>query len=741
MTWRIGHKIAASFVFPFALVIAAGLIERESVQELARLRSTIRTRELLEDLAAGCRDLEAALLRDAFASDSRRTRSWSSAVARLQVNLSYMDSLAEDDSSPELAEIRKRLAGHLAFDRASAGSRPDQLLIEAGRARQTADAIRTIAKQPLSTRSGLGALLEGRTPDEAVPRLWLGTGLAALVLLIAGVSLTMSLTRGTSILLQATEKIRDGVLDYRVSARRHDELGRVAEGFNQMAEALSRTHGDLEKSTQVLRSILDGMADGVVVANPDGRLMLSNHAAKGMLGGGPVREDLRDWAEAYGLCSSTGKPLGREDMPLLMALRGSAVMDRDLLIRNTRAPQGKHLIVSATPLKDDAGQLWAGVLVLTDITERKRAEQALEQSEQKFRAFIETTNEWIWSIDGERRLTYSNPAVENVLGYLPGQVVSESIEEFVQPDDRDHFLHWLKEISEDRRGSVGLTLRWVDKQGSVRWLESNIVPIVDGAKVAGYRGTARDMTLRQFAEAEIQQLNQQLRSRVDQLNSVNKELEAFSYSVSHDLRAPLRSIDGFSQALLEDYEEKIDGDGKDYLRRVRAASQRMAQLIDDLLNLSRVARSEISRSRVDLTAIANSVAAALKETEPQRAAEFVIEAGMTATGDARLLRIVLENLMGNAWKFTRRQPQTRIELGTAEEAGKTVHYVRDNGVGFDMTYAGKLFGAFQRLHAMNEFEGTGIGLATVQRIITRHGGRIWANAAVNEGATFYFTLD
>jgi light-regulated signal transduction histidine kinase (bacteriophytochrome) len=225
-----------------------------------------------------------------------------------------------------------------------------------------------------------------------------------------------------------------------------------------------------------------------------------------------------------------------------------------------------------------------------------------------------------------------------------------------------------------------------------------------------------------------------------ELEQAYKELEAFSYSVSHDLRAPLRSIDGFSQALLEDYADKLDAQGKDFLRRVRAASQHMAQLIDDLLKLSRITRTEMRYEQVDLTAIARKISAELKEMEPDRSVDFIIGEGITAYGDASLLRVVLVNLLNNAWKFTEKHPHATIEFGTRQEEGQRIYFVRDDGAGFDMAYVNKLFAPFQRLHVSTEFEGTGIGLATIQRIIHRHGGSVWAEGKVEKGATFSFTL-
>jgi len=237
------------------------------------------------------------------------------------------------------------------------------------------------------------------------------------------------------------------------------------------------------------------------------------------------------------------------------------------------------------------------------------------------------------------------------------------------------------------------------------------------------------------------ELEQRVKDRTAELEASNRELEAFCYSVSHDLRAPLRGIDGWSLALLEDYGDKFDETGRLYLQRVRANTQRMGRLIDDLLLLSRVARGPIQRSRVDLTAIAQSVAARLREAEPERRVEFAVQPGLTAQGDARLLDIVLSNLLGNAWKFSHARPLARVEFGRIEIDGRPAFFVRDNGVGFDMNYAQKLFGAFQRMHKTSEFPGTGIGLATVLRVIQRHRGRVWAEAQVDRGATFYFTIE
>lgn len=294
-------------------------------------------------------------------------------------------------------------------------------------------------------------------------------------------------------------------------------------------------------------------------------------------------------------------------------------------------------------------------------------------------------------------------------------------------------------LEETHRATLNILEDFGEEKLWLEQLQLATFNILEENEATGEELRGKNAQLRK-ADEEIRELNMTLQKRAIELESVNKELEAFSYSVSHDLRTPLRAIDGFSQALVEDYSGRLDDNGLHYLQRMREGAQRMARLIDDMLKLSRVTRDELSREEVDLSVLAQEIAAELLQFQKDREVEFIVASGLRAYGDPRLLRIALENLLGNAWKFTGPHPRARIEFGMSEESGERVYFVRDDGVGFDTTYAGKLFGAFQRLHDAREFPGTGIGLATVQRVINRHGGRIWAEAEVDKGTTFYFTL-
>ncbi|HEY9653082.1 MAG TPA: PAS domain S-box protein [Coleofasciculaceae cyanobacterium] len=343
------------------------------------------------------------------------------------------------------------------------------------------------------------------------------------------------------------------------------------------------------------------------------------------------------------------------------------------------------------------------------------------------------------------RILYANAAFTRMTGYTLEEVLGKT-PRILQGQNSDRTQ--LDRIRAALSTWKPITVEVINyhKNGSEFWVELSLVPIAnEQGWYTHWIAVQRDITKRKQAEQEIRDLNESLEHRIAErtveLEAINKELEAFCYSVSHDLRSPLRGLDGFSQALLERYTEQLDEQGKHYLQRIRANTQKMGQLIDDLLMLSRVTRREMQRTTVDLSGLATEIAAELQQTQPERQVKWAIAPGLIAKGDARLLRVVLENLLNNAWKFTSYCLQPRIEFNAILKAdAKLVYFVHDNGAGFDMTYANKLFGAFQRLHSTTQFPGTGIGLATVQRIIHKHGGQVWAESAVDQGATFYFTL-
>ncbi|HEY3699419.1 MAG TPA: ATP-binding protein [Spongiibacteraceae bacterium] len=379
------------------------------------------------------------------------------------------------------------------------------------------------------------------------------------------------------------------------------------------------------------------------------------------------------------------------------------------------------------------------------ITERDLAGRALLESERRYRTLVTALTSVVWLADVEGNLIDEQLRWGEYTGQTPAQLRLWGWLEAFHSDDREMLkTAWVQARASMQPLKYEAQL-WQAATQTYHYVNIGAVPLYDeGGNLREWIGTADDVDERRRALLEVQRLNAELEQRVGErtaeLERANKELEAFSYSVSHDLRTPLRAIDGFSQALLEDYANQLDATGSDYLTRVRAAAQRMGRLIDALLTLARVSRASMSQERVNLSAIAEEIVEELRAAEPARAADVRITSRLSAMSDPYLLRIVLENLLSNAWKYSAKREQALIEFGMRNQDGKPCFFVQDNGAGFDMAYASKLFGAFQRLHDAKEFAGTGVGLATVQRIIHRHGGHIWVDAAVDKGAIFYFTL-
>jgi PAS domain S-box-containing protein len=490
----------------------------------------------------------------------------------------------------------------------------------------------------------------------------------------------------------------------------------------------------LRKSQEQLSGLIGSAMDAIITVDEEQRIILFNVAAERMF--------------LYPAEDALGQPLDRFIPERFRHAHKGHIQDfgRKHVTRRSMGALGAlfglradgeefPIEASISQIESDGRKLYT--VILRDITERKRAEEALKEQAR----ILDLAPVMIRDLNG--RIIFWNSGAEQMYGWKAEEALEKNTHslfqtEFPRPVEEIKARlyargHWEGELVHTRRDGERIVVasHWVlhrDEQGKPKAiLEVN-----------------NDITERKQAEKEVRRLNEELEQRVAdrtaQLQAANKELEAFSYSVSHDLRAPLRHINGFSQALLEDYADKLDGVGKSYLQEVRGASQEMAQLIDDVLQLARVTRSEMRREVVDLSRLAEEVFADLQKRDAGRQVAVRVEEGLVTHGDKRLLKISLVNLLGNAWKFTSKQEKAEITFGQEQKDGETFYFVRDNGAGFNMAYVKKLFGAFQRLHTAGEFEGTGIGLATVQRIINRHGGRVWAEGTVNEGATFYFSL-
>jgi PAS domain S-box-containing protein len=405
----------------------------------------------------------------------------------------------------------------------------------------------------------------------------------------------------------------------------------------------------------------------------------------------------------------------------------------DLELRVLRADGAARLVeISIAPLTMQGAV--AGLQgIARDVTSRRRAEQALRESEELFRTLTERSPDCIALHDGELRHRYVNPAITRLTGLPREAFIGKTVLEIGLPPEVAARLDSLlrRTLDTGRETSGELTL---PAASGPRFFQWQSVPLFapDGS-VRAVLAIAGDIT-------RYKKMERALKENAVTLAFTNKELEEFSVAISNDLRAPLRAIEGFTSAIIEDYGATFDDTEKDYFNRVLSASRRMSQLIDAMLAMARLTKGELREKSVDLSRLASVIARELRKKAPGRSVEFVLAPDVKAKGDMDMLRTVLENLLDNAWKFTGKQAAAKIEFGTVDKSGETAYYVRDNGAGFDMRYADKLFMPFHRLHGDSEFPGLGIGLPIAHRIILRHGGRIWAEAAPEQGATFYFTL-
>lgn len=425
--------------------------------------------------------------------------------------------------------------------------------------------------------------------------------------------------------------------------------------------------------------------------------------------------------------------------------RGMGERSRELVARRSN---GQIFPIEASISKLTEGDQVILTVFIQDVTERIEAETAQIAAETRFARVLDATAEAVISIDASQQIILFNHSAEHIFGYSSDEMLGQPLDKLLPSSVIGRHHRYIQDFAEGADISRGMGERRTElsakrKDGSVFPIDASISKLTEGDQII-LTVFIRDITEQKRAEETMLRLNEELEQRVEertiQLQAANKELEAFSYSVSHDLRAPLRAVDGFSLALLEDYQDKLDEEGQEFLGLIRTESQRMGHLIDDLLTLSRLTRTELNYQEVEISAMAEEIASELKNSNENRDVEFIIEPNLRDCADVNLVRIALYNLLQNAWKYSSKQDSATIAFGQRSNNGTREYFVKDNGVGFKMDYVHKLFGAFQRLHSVSEYEGTGIGLATVQRIIHQHGGAVRAEGELNEGATFYFTL-
>ncbi|RLI72026.1 MAG: hypothetical protein DRP02_02945 [Candidatus Gerdarchaeota archaeon] len=493
----------------------------------------------------------------------------------------------------------------------------------------------------------------------------------------------------------------------------------------------------LHNSEEIYRSIVENSVEGMIIVDENYRFIFVNDEMAKILKN--TREKLigRDFREFL-----TDESLKIVSDRYKRRQKGEDVPKRYEIEVTRTDGEKRRILLSSTIYHDSEGNVRT-VSLLLDITEKKKAEEKLLQSERKFRLIFENSLDAIFWADAETdTIINCNKAAEKLLERKREEIIGKA-QTFLHPQSKKFYSEMFHQYLE-----VGGE---IEEEGEVETKTGKIIPViitativrVDGKSII--QGIFKDITKQKRAEEQLRKLNEELEQRVlertRQLQELNKELEAFAYSVSHDLRAPLRSISGFSRIVIDECSEQLNGKSRDYLHRIENASIQMEKLINGLLELSRLTRTELHFSEVDLSTIAKQHLAKLQQEEPKHNVKINVEEGIKVHGDKQLLETMLWNLLENAWKFTKNKTPAEITFGKEQKDGKTIYYVRDNGAGFNMNYKEKLFQVFQRLHSTKEFPGIGIGLANVRRIVKKHGGEIWAESKEGEGTTFYFHLD
>jgi PAS domain S-box-containing protein len=504
------------------------------------------------------------------------------------------------------------------------------------------------------------------------------------------------------------------------------------------------------KSEERYRVTLMSVGDGIIATDADGRVELMNPVAERLTGWNQSEALGRPLEEIFHIINEETRDPVENPVHQVIARKGRVgLANHTLLI--TREGKERPIADAGTPLFNEQGEISGVVLVFRDQSEERQKERTLRESQERYRLLAENVGDVIWVLDLEEgRFTYISPSVEKLRGYTAEEVMAQDMVGALTSESLGYLMNVLPgRLDEFTRG---IHKDYTDqvaqprKDGGTVWTECTTR--YGRNQTTGHievYGVSRDITQRREAEAEINrlaaELEQRVRRRTAQLEAVNRELESFNYSVSHDLRAPLRHLTGFINLLEKHLSRGLDDKSRHYMQVISDAAVTMGKLIDDLLSFSRMGRAEMTRRPIDTERMVREIISAAEMNLNHRDIAWTIHPLNTVEGDPLLLKTVWTNLILNALKFTGRRDQALIEIGRRDDHGiEEVFYIRDNGVGFDMTYQHKLFGLFQRLHQKEEFEGTGLGLANVRRIITRHGGRTWAEGALGQGATFYFSL-